>query len=293
MEPTLLLVIVAVCMLVECVLFALPTRPALRLPVQRVPDVGKTLHVTHVNKTSVPPKVWAMWQTFAPEYTVMFYDDAAARQMVQQYDQHQRAMGRVLAAYDRLVGAHRADLFRYCVLYERGGVYTDVKTRLLCALDEWIDPKRITSILSYHAKTVHQGVIAAPPHEPMFLHLIKEICAYVENASKIQRGPTVAVIPHLLFTSQFYEAVLHDLGETHARVPIGESTGHDASYCFLQEHCTPLQGERTSSEHAAFLETCICDDGRDRYGRCCVAKNKTGKAILQIRWADFPWKTQT
>ena len=40
--------------------------------------------------------------------------------------------------YNALDGAHRADMFRYAILYARGGVYLDIKTLPVISVAEWL-----------------------------------------------------------------------------------------------------------------------------------------------------------
>lgn len=67
------------------------------------------------------------WDTTAranPEYEQVHYDDAAARALIAGH-----FGARTVAAYDALVpGPARADLWRYCAMYARGGVYLDAKS---------------------------------------------------------------------------------------------------------------------------------------------------------------------
>ncbi len=69
---------------------------------------------------------------------------------------------------------HRADLFRYAVLYIHGGFYADIKTELLYSLDSILtEPNTIYTVLSnITSHTIHNGVIATPKYHPIFLDFI-------------------------------------------------------------------------------------------------------------------------
>lgn len=58
-----------------------------------------------------------------PEFTYHLYDDDMSRTFIEKnYDKS------VLNAYDKLIpGAFKADLWRYCILYKKGGIYLDIK----------------------------------------------------------------------------------------------------------------------------------------------------------------------
>jgi mannosyltransferase OCH1-like enzyme len=58
-----------------------------------------------------------------PRFTHHLYDDNDCREFIKNNFQED-----VLNTFDKLVpGAYRADLWRYCMLYERGGIYLDIK----------------------------------------------------------------------------------------------------------------------------------------------------------------------
>jgi len=58
-----------------------------------------------------------------PEFDHYLYDDDDCRNFIK--DNFDTS---ILDAYDRLIpGAYKADLWRYCILYKRGGIYLDVK----------------------------------------------------------------------------------------------------------------------------------------------------------------------
>ena len=58
-----------------------------------------------------------------PRFNYYLYDDNECYEFIKNnYD------GSVLNAYNRLIpGAYKADLWRYCVLYKKGGIYLDIK----------------------------------------------------------------------------------------------------------------------------------------------------------------------
>ncbi len=58
-----------------------------------------------------------------PEFKHHLYDDNDCRNFIKKYFDND-----VLNAYDKLVpGAYKADLWRYCVMYMKGGIYIDIK----------------------------------------------------------------------------------------------------------------------------------------------------------------------
>ena len=62
-----------------------------------------------------------------PEFTHYLYDDTMCREFISQnFDAD------VLYSFDKLKpGAYKADLWRYCILYKKGGIYLDIKYRCI------------------------------------------------------------------------------------------------------------------------------------------------------------------
>jgi mannosyltransferase OCH1-like enzyme len=92
---------------------------------------------------------------------------------------------RVLEAYLKLLpGAFKADLWRCCVLYIKGGVYVDSDMICLRSLNELID-ELDTFIISrddpMSTKYLHNGFIATIPNHPFLKKQIDNIVDNVEN----------------------------------------------------------------------------------------------------------------
>ena len=78
-----------------------------------------------------------------PEYDYQFYDD----QRIEDFFSEEFG-GEVLSAYKRLeIGAAKADMFRYAILFKKGGVYLDVDSGVKHRLSDFIKPDDI-AILS-------------------------------------------------------------------------------------------------------------------------------------------------
>ena len=115
----------------------------------------------------------------------------------------------VVSTFNALRGAHKADLFRYAILYINGGVYLDIKTELIMPLDQLIDhnnTRRTTyTVIDHQNIWIYQGVLASPKGNPLFLHGIlkfvhaeKPIDYYFISIEQVcQRRARYALGPHL------------------------------------------------------------------------------------------------
>lgn len=76
-------------------------------------------------------------QMLNPQYTYEFYNNRDRRQFISECYNDE-----VLNTYDGLVsGAFKADLFRYCWLYKKGGIYVDCKMIQRVPFSKIIDPE--------------------------------------------------------------------------------------------------------------------------------------------------------
>jgi mannosyltransferase OCH1-like enzyme len=121
------------------------------------------------------------WTSANPEYEHCFYTENDRASFIQQYFGNS-----VLDAYLRLLpGAFKADLWRCCILYEKGGVYVDTDMVCLRALNELIedDDTFITcrdDPMSF--KFLANGFIASTPRHPF---LKKQIDNIVNNVHQL------------------------------------------------------------------------------------------------------------
>ena len=113
-----------------------------------------------------------------------FYDDDKAAQFLTAHFPPQ-----VREAYDAIIpGAFKADLFRYCVLLVRGGVYADMDILLESNLDQAIDGSIgfLTAQDSPgetigHRSCLWNGLMAAAPGHPFLAQTIQNVVNNVRN----------------------------------------------------------------------------------------------------------------
>lgn len=221
--------------------------------------VPRVVHVTYKNKSIVPDKVWRQYDKYAKGYNIKFYDDEQCRRYLRDhFPPH------VLQRYLTIKsGAHRADMFRYAVLYREGGVYLDVKTILLRPLDEIIGLTSNIAVLSREPPdTVYQGIIVAAPLDTRFLHLLDMAIATPDELLEIN---------YFIFVGQYYVTVQEAL-HVHHLVPTDDVPG----WRIFAEVC-----DRTTVNG-------ICNQ-LDRYGFCCYIVDSKGQMMFKTRYPDFPW----
>ena len=118
-----------------------------------------------------------------PEFTYFLYDDDDCRQFIQENFEED-----VLEAFDTLIpGAYKADLWRYCILYKKGGIYMDIKYECYkeFKLTTLLDKPHYVSDRKEFAEPgkslVYNGFIVSPVNNPVLKECIHRIVKHVKE----------------------------------------------------------------------------------------------------------------
>lgn len=118
-----------------------------------------------------------------PEFKYFLYDDDDCRNFIAEHFEDA-----ILDAFDRLIpGAYKADLWRYCVLYIKGGIYLDIKFEgykdFKCV--ELLDKPHYVLDRKEHAEPgkdlVYNGLIVSPAKNPVLKTCIDRIVKNVQQ----------------------------------------------------------------------------------------------------------------
>lgn len=116
-------------------------------------------------------------KTQNPEFIYYLYDDAMCRNFIKEHFTED-----VLYAFDKLnPGAFKADLWRYCVLYIKGGIYLDIKFhcvngfKLLTLTDKeyWVQDRP-----QYDNNGIYQALMVCLPNNNILKNCIDNIVNY-------------------------------------------------------------------------------------------------------------------
>ena len=120
------------------------------------------------------------WLQLNPRVRMYWFDDRDCQNFM-------RAQGeRVSRAYAVLrPGAYKADLFRLCILYERGGVYVDSEAFPCVSLRMMTRglKSNFISVLDSGSDGIHNGLIISPRGHPFLKAGIERIVGIVERRS--------------------------------------------------------------------------------------------------------------
>ena len=132
----------------------------------------RKIHLTTKDISKIPQYIFDKLHKYAKNYEYKIYNDKAC---IEYLEKHYGK--KLVKLFNTLkAGAHKADLFRYAILYKEGGVYLDIKTDLIKPLREIFKHKDINySVLSLHKGNIYQGILYSPPKNPLYLNLIKRM----------------------------------------------------------------------------------------------------------------------
>ena len=158
---------------------------------QRVP---KIIHQTWIERDHPWIKEGErLWLDINPDYEYRFYTDNDITEFMREHFDDE-----VNECYSRInCGALRADFFRYCVLYIKGGVYADIDHRpdkgdkpaeidwsTLSNVIEGEDECVFVSQPVYKSQNldiVFNAFLISVPGHPIFLEMIKKVCSNIKN----------------------------------------------------------------------------------------------------------------
>lgn len=149
----------------------------------RLSDVHRKLDTTRsipnivyqvwVNR-NVPEKLARSIQQFRdhnPNFSFILYDDEQRDQyMLQRWGDH-----KIYPIFKKLVfQPAKADIFRYCLLFDKGGFYFDIKSGLKTSIDSVV-PKQSKGILSYEINDIPEEELIHL-NKKNYLHYPNKIC---------------------------------------------------------------------------------------------------------------------
>ena len=117
-------------------------------------------------------------------YELVYFDDEDCREfLIKNFNT------KILNAYDSLVpSAYKADLFRYCLLYQKGGIWSDLTQTFIEPIDTFIDLEKDDLILvdggfipCAKKKGIEIAFMAARPKHKIYFKAINKIIKNVNS----------------------------------------------------------------------------------------------------------------
>ena len=132
--------------------------------------IPKIIYMCCKDKNGVPEKVTRNWKQLNPDYKIKLYDDKEC------YDYLVKEYGQEYGDFYNEIpfGPIKADLWRLCILYKTGGVYSDIDIKPYRPISEIINEDDVSfcSCLSTYKNNIFQAFIYTTKENPILQQCI-------------------------------------------------------------------------------------------------------------------------
>jgi mannosyltransferase OCH1-like enzyme len=216
--------------------------------------IPKNIYMTYYDIENIPQYVYDNIKKNCKDYKFKIYNDDECIDFIMKYYGQD-----YVDIFNKLTGAHKADFWRYCILYIHGGVYFDVKTNFQIPINEIFDHTLENTWYTVIDKTcncIYNGIIATYPCNKIIGKAIKFI---------IHNHPPRKYNQYI---RNLYTLIKKENNDKRPRVGENKLKNGDKVILFKES----------------------CTKGNDRYGYHCTIQDKNQKSCFITRYDDFPWK---
>ena len=165
---------------------------------------------TKFNSYLIPPNIFQTWESNSvpegmynainswvkknPEFNYYLYDSSDRIKFVEDFncDEFSFSNNDLLKAFNDLNhNAAKADIWRYLILYVKGGIYTDIDTKCIIPLKKYIGKNNsFVNGLNNRNQLFQTFILSAPKH-PFIKELIELTITNILNKRFINEWPTL------------------------------------------------------------------------------------------------------
>ena len=226
-----------------------------------VVGIPRIINQTYHNLEKIPTYIHDQFDKHASDFTRIVYNDETSRNFIEEYFGNH-----LVKKYDSLYGCFKADFFRYCLLYVKGGIYMDIKTLLTEDLNlifhDLNKDHQMYTCLSMNTKSIYQGIIATSPCNPFIMQAIYRMLITPCPSSY-----------DVIFTYQF-----HEILSKHTNLTVGKNILY-----------TPTHDKYWIVNLFSEINDSNNDYQNDRYGYKIDMCDFGGKKLLRIRDPNYPY----
>ena len=224
--------------------------------------IPQKIYMTYNNIDKVPQYVKDNIKKYCSNYEIEIYDDNMCKNFLKKFYGE-----KAVDIFNKFTyGAHKANFFRYCILYVFGGYYFDIKTHFIKHIDSIFNNKLSNTWYTVlcnndSKKSIYNGIIVTPKYNPIIYDNIKYI---YENSNP-----------------KYY----------HAYIDYMYKTIIDSTY----DNTINIEQNKLKNNYTCiiFKEICKkCDENKnncDRYNLKCQIINQYNEHIFNTRYNDYPW----
>lgn len=251
---------------------------------KKFPTVPTNKHIipnylfqTHYDTSRIPKRITDAVLAKSTGYEYYLFEDDDIRVFLAKY------FPDFSDTFEQLHGAHRADLARYLLLYQFGGVYFDIKAVPKKHLDDIFDRNQNTFYTAishgwfedWHWKSLHQSILASPPNNPMLLKAAQHVYDLLQSGNEWE---TITNNPYDWLIEDLFRIVENSTGQSdlHTGMNLSRLKNHPNVYLF-RESC---------SDTGLVPGGGVCPE-TDWRGSCCLILDKD--PIFLGRDPLYPW----
>ena len=254
-------------------------------PIASIPRV--LIQTSHLQTQHIPTA--RLHSNFTRGLKWRLFDDADVRE----YLAHEPMVEEALRKLDAPeVGLHRADLFRYFVLWREGGIYADIKTRFTSGLARWLRTRsHVPTVFMVKGDVaacpesgvhIYNGFIASPPRSPVMRALLDDMVDAVltgKDPSPLCDGGRCGARDHTYYLRLAWQrlVLLYPSLAADTLPANGTHENEGSRLVLLEERCFTWR-----KEFAFQPAECRGFGATDRYGRCCNAYLRDGSAAQRV-----------
>lgn len=242
------------------------------------------IYLTYKSSNIVPDYIWHQYNKFASPYKINFFDDNDCLDYLSDFTRtNQEFMGSLVDIYrSHPNGAHKADIWRYAILYEKGGIYFDIKTLLVKDLDKIFNhnSKIWYTVLSgeqhkFPEFNIHQGIIATPKNNPILKDALN---LYIKTpVIDFQKYYWTACNQLYSICSSYYQSDLSTSIDKSKEYKIFQSPYDTVpDLLLMQERCSKQSANYKSDEK--------------RYGLHCIIEDDIDEIVFNTRDTEYGQK---
>lgn len=152
------------------------------IPNQIIRNEDQTKNIFQTFSTNVLNRSYTnaafSWINNNPNYNYYYFNDYDMKKYIEN-----NWNDRVIKAFNKIKPhAYKCDLWRLCILYDKGGIYADIKTGSVKSLDEFLYNIDLMLIIDPScSKAIFNGIISAKKNHPFLLKCIDQICKNIEE----------------------------------------------------------------------------------------------------------------
>lgn len=184
-------------------------------------------------------------KNICPNYEFRFYNDHDVDNFIK--NNFSENIYNAFKNINDKLGAMKADFFRYCVLYIHGGVYIDIKSKIVCPLEQIIKPNDIC-ILDFprnnlerwrrYSPTYEQWVLIFAPKHSYLRSMINLMVYYINN----KFNPTIKGIKMLNTKEKILKVTGPDAFTKAINIYLRSNNNIKLHRCINYDKCFQLNG---------------------------------------------------